>query len=68
MTLEEVLKMVVNNLSGINVPVALMKQIATPITQAIENINACLDAMNRDAHMQEESQEPESPEPAEAEE
>ena len=47
MTIKEVLELVVNNLSGISVPVALTQQIATPISQSIMSINACLEAMGR---------------------
>lgn len=61
MTIKEVLEMVVNNLSGISVPVALMQQIAAPISQSIKNINACLEAMARQEE-QHENQEPEETE------
>lgn len=57
MTIKEVLEMVVKNLSGISVPVALTQQIAMPVSQAIENVKACLEAMARQD--QQESQEPE---------
>ena len=61
LTIKEVLEMVVNNLSGISVPVALTQQIATPISQSIKSINACLEAMARQEE-QHESQEPEETE------
>lgn len=62
MTIKEVLEMVVKNLSEISVPVALTQQIAMPVSQAIENVKACLEAMARQdqaAGQQQESQEPE---------
>lgn len=61
MTIKEVLELVVNNLSGISVPIALTQQIATPISQSIKSINACLEAMARQEEQQ-ENQEPEKTE------
>lgn len=62
MTIKEVLELVVNNLSGISVPVALTQQIAAPISQSIKNINACLEAMARQDEQGQENQEPEETE------
>ena len=61
MKIKEVLELVVNNLSGISVPVALTQQIAAPISQSIKSINACLEAMARQEE-QHENQEPEETE------
>lgn len=62
MTIKEVLELVVNNLSGISVPVALTQQIATPISQSIKSINACLEAMARQDEQEQENQKPEETE------
>lgn len=61
LTIKEVLGVVVRNLEAISVPVALTQQIATPISQSIKSINACLEAMARQEE-QHENQETEETE------
>lgn len=48
MTIKEVLELVIDDLSKINVPVGLMEQIGLPINQSIGNLKACVEAISRD--------------------
>ena len=43
-TVKEVIKLTVNQLGRIAVPRYLNKQIGIPIDQAIDNLNACIEA------------------------
>ena len=57
MTVKEVLEITRNNLGNIAVPRALNQMIGIPIDQAIGNINACIEAMDRqEAQTQEAEQ------------
>lgn len=47
MTVKEVLEITINNLNGISVPRWLNQQIGIPIDNAISNLMACLEAMDR---------------------
>ena len=47
MTVREVLEITRNNLANIAVPRSLNQMIGIPIDQAIGNINACIEAMDR---------------------
>ena len=47
LTVEQVLEMTVNMLGRITVPVAMIESIGTPVAQAINNINGCLEAFKR---------------------
>ena len=57
MTVREVLEITRNNLANIAVPRALNDMIGIPIDQAIGNINACIEAMDRDAAQQAQDEE-----------
>ena len=48
MTLSDVLALTRDMLAGIQVPVGLIKQIGEPVAAAIDNLNECLKAMERD--------------------
>ena len=48
MTVLQALKITVNNLGGIAVPRALNEMIGIPIDNAIGNLNACIEALERD--------------------
>ena len=48
MTVKEALKITISTLSSISVPVALMGQIGEPIATAVGNLNACIEAMDRE--------------------
>ena len=48
MTIKEVLELVIDDLSKINVPVGLMEQIGLPINHSIGNLKACIEAINMD--------------------
>lgn len=47
MTLEQVIKAVRDNLSGIQVPVAYVETIGAQILGAVRNLDSCLDAINK---------------------
>ena len=47
MSLKEALEITINTLCNINVPVAYMNQIGTPIAVSVSNLQACLDAMKQ---------------------
>jgi hypothetical protein len=48
MTVQEVLEITRDMLAGIQVPVGLIKQIGEPVAAAIDNLNACLRAIEGD--------------------
>lgn len=47
MTVEEILKVTINNLSAIQVPVGLIQQIAVPIDGNIRNLVLCLQKLEQ---------------------
>lgn len=55
MTLEQVIEVTAQLLGGINVPAALTEQIGVPVSQAIGNLNACLEAI-REAKKKEDAE------------
>lgn len=48
MSIREAIEIVINQLNGINVPVGLLQQIGFPINQAVDNLRACVEAIDRD--------------------
>ena len=56
-TIEQVLEMTVNVLSGISVPANMAKQIGVPIQNSIENLNACLEALDKAKEQEPEAEE-----------
>ena len=65
MTVIEALRITMNNLGGIAVPRALNQQIGIPIDQAIGNIAACIEALERaeqEKKAEEAEAQPETPE------
>ena len=47
MTLEDVIRITANNLRKIQIPVELIDSIGIPIRRNIENLQMCLDAMEK---------------------
>ena len=45
MTVEQVLKITVNILSGIQIPCALTESVGVPISNSIGNLNRCIEAI-----------------------
>ena len=45
MTVEEVIKVTVRLLGEIQIPVTMIDQVGAPIRAAVNNLNACLNAM-----------------------
>lgn len=48
-TVEQAVRHTIGILNNIRIPVAFMKDIGEPITQAISNLNACCDAWQKEA-------------------
>jgi len=61
MTVIEALRITVNNLGGVAVPRALNQQIGIPIDQAISNILACIEALERAEQENKEKEQTETP-------
>ena len=57
-TIEQAIRMTVNMLNGIQVPVSMAKQIGVPVQNAIENLEACLNALDKAKEKQVETDEP----------
>ena len=47
MTVKEVLEITINILNQVNVPVGLIQQIGEPIANAIGNLTACVEGMEK---------------------
>lgn len=62
MTIDEVLEITINMLNGVNVPVCLMDQIGTPISQAIGNLTECVKALKENGEKETKQDEPETQE------
>lgn len=56
LTIKDVVEMTVNELSDLSVPVGMIESIGIPISRAIRNLNACLDAMEKQEPPAEESE------------
>ena len=56
MTVKEVLEITRNNLANIAVPRALNQMIGIPIDRAIGNINACIEALDRQKSQTQEAE------------
>lgn len=54
MTIEEVVRKVIADLSAISVPIGLTAQIAGPIFQAVENLKMCIRAWEQSASQKNE--------------
>lgn len=63
LSLKQALIMTRESLAEINVPIALVGQIGMPVSRAIANLDACIDAIGR-----QEAEGPKAEEPAEEEE
>lgn len=48
MTVREVLQMTIQGLNGVCVPVGLMESVGKPIQNAVLNMEACIEAIDRD--------------------
>lgn len=61
MTIRDVIQAVINDLGRINVPVGFIEMIGMPVRQAMDNLNACIEAIDRDNQKaQGEAQTPEA--------
>ena len=65
MTPEQVIEITINNLKGINVPVELHEQIATPIIKSMGNLQLILDAWAKAKAEKEQQEAEEAPEVSE---
>ena len=55
MTINDVLHIVVNRLSGIQVPATLVEQIGMPVSESIHNLNECIQVLDEAEKKAEES-------------
>ena len=47
LSLEQALEMTRNSLAELNIPVTLVNQIGIPVSRAISNLDACIDAIRQ---------------------